>query len=294
MKLKRYFFIFSLLLPTYHLAVADGHYPDGAEGIKGATLPPPGVYTKWYNMYYTSDTVKDKNGDNSNVSQELDTFATVPRFIWISNQKILGGDYGINVAVPFVNVSLKTKNINQSKFNLGDILLEQVLGWHLDQWDFSAATGVWFPVGNFDATEAVNIGKGFWTGMFTAGATHYFDKEKTWHFSALSRYQTNSSKSGIDIRPGGDFLVEWGLGKTLAQNWNIGISSYTHWQVTSDTGSAVNYDAGAHARYYAIGPEISYFYEPAQTSFEFRYQKEFAVVNYTEGQKLTFSFVVIF
>jgi len=291
---KRYFFIFAALLLEYNLAFADGHYPDGAEGIKAATLPPPGIYTKWYNMYYTSDTVNDRNGDNSKLNQKLDTFATVPRFIWITDKKFLGADYGINIAVPFVNVKLKTSSIDQSKFNLSDILFEQVLGWHLQQWDFSAAIGVWFPVGDFHPAEAVNIGKGFWTGMFTAGATYYFDQEKTWHISALSRYQTNSKKRGIDIHPGGDFLIEWGLGKTIAKKWNVGIAAYTHWQVTSDRGTAINYDSSAHARYYAIGPEISYFYEPAQTSFELRYQKEFGVVNYTEGEKLTFSFVVVF
>ncbi len=283
-----------MLLQVNDVAFADGHYPDGAEGIKAATLPPPGIYTKWYNMYYNSNTVTDRHGDKANVSQDLETFASVPRFIWITDKKFLGGNYGVNMAIPFVTVNLQTPSVKQSKFSLSDILLEQVVGWHLERWDFSAATGVWFPVGDFNPTAAVNIGKGFWTGMFTAGATYYFNQEKTWHISALARYQTNSRKNGIEIRPGDDFLVEWGLGKTIAQNWNVGIASYTHWQVTSDSGADVNYDPSAHVRYYSLGPEISYFYQPAHTSFEVRYQKEFGVVNFTEGQKVTFSFVVIF
>lgn len=287
--MKRYFFLSFFLLD---IAFADGHYPDGAEGLKGASLPPSGKYLKWYNMYYTADTVRDKNGDKLDLNQNLDTFATVPRFIWITDQKIFGANYGVNLAVPFVNVNLSNTEINQSKFSLGDILIEQMFGWHLDKWDISAATGVWLPTGNFNPTNAVNIGKGFWTGMFTFGTTYYFDTEKTWHLSGLSRYQINSSKNNIDIRPGDDFLVEWGLGKTISQNLNIGITSYTHWQVTNDTGSAVSYDANVHTRFYSIGPEINYFYKPAQTLFELRYQKEFGAVNYTEGQKITFSFVV--
>jgi len=292
--MKRYFLSCLFFILSQDLVFADGHYPDGAEGLKGASLPPPGTYLKWYNMFYTSDTTRDQNGNIINPAQNLQSFATVPRFVWISKQKFLGADYGINSAIPLLEVNLKTGDINQTKFSLGDILIEQMLAWHTKSWDIVTATGLWLPAGNFDPNASVNIGKGFWTGMYTFGATYYFDQKKTWHLSSLSRYQNNSRKSGIDIRPGSDFLVEWGLGRTINQNWNVGVTAYTHWQVTNDTGSAINYDANVHTRYYAMGPEVNYFYQPAQTIFALRYQKEFAAVNHTEGQNITFSFVVIF
>jgi len=35
-------------------------YPNGAEGIKAGTLPPPGFYYKMYNAYVTSDKMLDR------------------------------------------------------------------------------------------------------------------------------------------------------------------------------------------------------------------------------------------
>ena len=37
---------------TQPVPIVGGHYPAGAEGIKGASLPPPGVYFRDYNIGY--------------------------------------------------------------------------------------------------------------------------------------------------------------------------------------------------------------------------------------------------
>ncbi len=58
--------------------------------------------------------------------------------------------------------------------------------------------------------------------MFTLGATYYLDCEKTWSASALARYETNSERSKIAIRPGDDFHIEWGLGKNINKVWDVG------------------------------------------------------------------------
>ncbi len=273
------------------------HYPPGAEGLKAASLPGPGTYLKWYNVVYAANTLKDGNGKDVPADLNVNVFATVPRFIWMTEEKFLGADYGMDVAVPFVNVDLKVGalGISDSTFGLGDVLYEPiVLGWHFDQIDIGAAAGIWMPTGDFDATSPVNSGKGFYTGMFTLGSTVYFDEEKTWHLSALSRYETNSQKHGINIRPGDDFHIEWGFGKNLTPAWNIGVTAYTHWQVTNDKGSAVTYDASVRDRFFSVGPEVVYFHEPAKMFFSTRYQREFGALDRTEGHNIVVSLVKIF
>ncbi len=37
------------------LVYAQTHYPAGVEGIKGSSLPPPGVYFRDYNYIYFAD-----------------------------------------------------------------------------------------------------------------------------------------------------------------------------------------------------------------------------------------------
>ncbi len=272
------------------------HYPAGAEGLKAASLPGPGTYLKWYSIFYTADTLKDSSGHDVPAGLDLDVFATVPRLIWMTDHKILGADYGMDIAVPFLNVDLKVgaKGINDSKFGLGDILIEPiVLGWHFDRLDIGAAAGVWCPTGDYSSAQPVNVGKGFWTGMFTLGATYYFDDEKSWHLSGLGRYEINSSKDDVDIRPGDDFHIEWGLGKTFAPGWTAGVTAYTHWQVTNDSGDAVTY-ALVRDRFFSVGPELLYFYEPAKMFFSARYQQELGARDRTQGHNTVISMVKVF
>jgi hypothetical protein len=298
--IKRILLAIGLLILVAPVALAQqetSHYPPGAEGLKAASLPPPGTYLKWYNVVYTADTLKDRHGKDVPADLNVNVFATVPRLIWMTEAKFLGADYGMDVAVPFLNVDLKVgaAGINDSTFGLGDVLYEPVvLGWHFDQMDIGAAAGIWMPTGDFDPSSPVNAGKGFYTGMFTLGSTFYFDEEKTWHLSALGRYETNSQKQGINIRPGDDFHIEWGFGKSLTPACTIGLTAYTHWQVTDDTGSAVTYDASVHDRFFSVGPEILYFHEPAKMFFSTRYQREFGAFDRTEGHNIVVSLVKIF
>jgi hypothetical protein len=286
------------VVPQFALAQQEtSHYPPGAEGLKAASLPPPGTYLKWYNVAYNAHSLKDAKGKDVPVDLNLEVFATVPRLIWMTEEKFLGADYGMDVAVPFVNVDLRVASagIDDSTFGLGDVLYEPVvLGWHFDRVDIGAAAGVWMPTGDFDPNSPVNAGKGFYTGMFTLGSTVYFDEEKIWHLSALGRYETNSQKQGIDIRPGDDFHIEWGLGKNLTPALTVGMTAYTHWQVTSDKGSAVTYDASVHDRFFSAGPEVLYFHEPAKMFFSARYQTEFGSVDRLQGHNLVVSCVKIF
>jgi hypothetical protein len=291
-------FCLILLLSNFVSAQQQsGHYPPGAEGLKAATLPPPGTYLKWYNFVYDSGTLRDANGHSVPVGFDLDVFATVPRLIKMTDYKFLGADYGMDIAVPFVNVDLQVaaQGIKQAKSGLGDILVEPlVLGWHFKQLDLGVAAGVWCPTGDYSSASPVNVGKGYWTGMYSFGGTYYFDEDKTWHLSALCRYESSSTKTDRDIRPGDCFHIEWGLGKTIAKNWNVGLTAYTQWQTTRDSGSAVTYDNSIHDSFYSLGPEINYFYAPYKTFFSVRTQTELGVVGRAQGQNTVISLTKVF
>jgi len=49
-------------LPTLLLAQPSAHYVPGIEGIKGSSLPPPGVYLRDYNVVYTATQMNDAGG----------------------------------------------------------------------------------------------------------------------------------------------------------------------------------------------------------------------------------------
>lgn len=236
------------------LAAAQTHYPAGVEGVKAASLPPPGFYLRDYNYFYWSDHLQ--NGpDNFN----LFAYIQAPRLVWISDFKILGGYYGADVLLPFAYQDLKAGSFDQTSFGMGDVFVEPItISWHPKQFDFSIGYGFWAPSGECSRPEPPNPvapGKGFWTHMLTAGATWYPDEAKTWSLSLLNRYEFNQENIYTDIIPGQYLTMEWGIAKTFSKLYDFGLVGYYQQQTTAassgpDSDSARQWVVG-------LGPEIS-------------------------------------
>ena len=274
-----------------------GHYPLGSEGLKAATLPPPGLYLKTYNSFYTSNSFRNSQGRRSGLGLDLDALAVVPRLIWMTDQKILGADYGMDALVPFIQTDFELDNVGvkQNDFCVGDIFVEPVdLAWHEERYDVGAAFGVWMPTGKYNRTNLASPGKDFWTSMFTLGATYYVDEEKTWSASILGRYEIHSEKDHTDVKPGQNVLFEWGVGKTLAKVWDVGVAGYAQWQLTDDHGSDVTWDKSLHDRVAAVGPEASVFIPPLKTFISCRALWEFSAVDRPAGTTVTLTVIKIF
>ncbi len=257
--------LIGLLFGTTFAVAETGHYVNGVEGIKAGSVPPPGFYYRMYNVFYKADKLMDQNGDEIKIGFDVNVFAVANRFLWVSDKKILGANYAIDAVVPLVytDIEIKQAGIDQSKFGVGDIFVEPlVLSWHGPQYDASFGMGMYMPTGKYDKTDLSSPGKDFWTLMWTLGGTWYFDTEKTWSASVLSRYETHSDKRDTDVKPGDNFHFEWGVGKTLSKVWDVGISGYCNWQVTDDKGDDVVWDKSVHDRSFAAGPEISLLFPP--------------------------------
>jgi len=80
----------------------SGHYVSGAEGIKGATLPPEGVYWRMYNLLYTADDLRDKHGDEVDADFDVNVYALVNRLVYSSSIEILGANLVADICVPLV------------------------------------------------------------------------------------------------------------------------------------------------------------------------------------------------
>ena len=282
-----------------------GHYPLGVEGLKAASLPPPGLYLKNYLLYYHAGVFRDSQGENAGLGADIDALVFTPRLIWMTGQKVLGADYGMDFLVPIVYQDVELRRAGPSgmkdnDFGFGDLMIEPIdLAWHGVRWDIGAAYALWMPTGKYDrarpgSNHLATPGKDFWTNMFTLGGTYYFDEEKTWHASALSRYEIHSRKDHTDVKPGQNIVLEWGVGKTLAKIWDVGITGYAQWQLTNDSGSDVPWDKGLHDRVAAIGPEVSVFIPPIKSILSVRAAWEFSAVDRPEGTTVVLTFTKIF
>ena len=275
--------LFCVLMTGAGLLQAQTHYPAGVEGIKGPSLPPPGVYIRDYNYIYFADKLEVQGGPPS-----FDLFANIqaPRLIWITPAKILGGFYGLDIIVPFAYQNLDMTGFSGSDFSLADIFMEQTLSWHGQQYDASFGYGFWLPTGDFKVTDPISPGKGFLTQMLTAGVTYYPDKAKTWSIAALNRYEFNHERDG-GMTPGQYWTLEWGVGKSLSKTVEIGATGYFQVQTTSASGASAFAEKDHVA---AIGPEIILVCPKLKLSTSIRYLREAGAHNRTEGNVVNFTF----
>ena len=274
-------------LPGSIQAQPDAHYVPGSEGIKGASLPPPGFYFKDYNLFYIADHVNNANGQNLGIPNfQALTYANVPRAIWITDKTLLGGNIGVDALLPLIYQSVKAGSYRSDTFGIGDFFAESTLSWHPQQFDFAAGIGLWAPTGDSANPPTTRVGSGFWTPMFTAGATWYPDADKTWAISALSRYEINSEQRDTHDTPGQAYTLEWGISKSCTKTIDCGVVGYYQQKVTGDTGSNP-LGLTAHNQVTAIGPEVSVAIPSAMTFVSLRYNYEFLAENRAQGHTVT-------
>jgi hypothetical protein len=294
-----------------------GHYVAGGALIRDYLVPPPGFYYEQYNVFYTTDTFKDSNGDKVNSIQvggqtvdldvDVDVYGIIPAFLYITDWKVLGASYGFFAAPYFgttsVAASLETSTefgraTDEDQFGLGDLYLRPIwLGWHLGQWDVAAGYGLYVPIGKYDADDVDNIGLGMWTHEFQLAGAYYFDEQQTTALTMAGTYEIHHTKDDVDIRPGSHFTLDYGLSHNVPLTEDllgeIGITGYGQWQVTDDSGSdAVNKDV--RDRVFGIGFQAGLTFLPYRAALVFRYLHEFEAEDRFEGDLFTLTLMKSF
>lgn len=270
-----------LALASVAQAQPSAHYPAGVEGLKGASLPPPGLYFRDYNLFYWSDRINDNHGHRlAGANADAFIYAQVPRIVWITEAQVLGGFVGVDALIPLQYTHLKAGGFHEDTFDAGDLFVEGTWSKHIKQWDFSFGYGVWAPTGDSDAMDPTEPGTGYWGHMFTAGLTFYPDQAKKWSISGLSRYEINHEDRDTDITPGHAYTLEWGVGRTICKNFDVGVVGYYQQQVTKDSGSGSNDLQDWVA---SVGPEVSTFCPCLGVFTTVRYLYEFAAENRLQG-----------
>ena len=264
--------------------IVAGHYPAGAEGIKAGSLPPPGLYLRDYSFYYSADTYKD-----GPPSFDISAFINAPRVIWMTDKKVLGASYGMDVIVPFGYMDWEVMGSHGHHFGLGDISVEPLLlSWNLGQFDLAAGYAFWAPTGDFKVGQPDLISKGYWSHMLTAGGTWHIDEAKTWAFSILNRYEFAHEQKDTHIDPGQVYTVEWGLSKSVTKTIDVGCVGYCQRQTTLDSSSPLL------DRVVGVGPEVSAFWPGLGLFTSLRWNFEFGAQDRPEGQRVTLTLTKIF
>ena len=252
---------------------SDSHYVPGIEGIKGSVAPPPGIYYKGYLINYSADESEALPSDS-----EVKVTALANRAVWVTQQKLLGGDLILEAIIPLVSTNLKIggQDIDR-RTGLGDLYVGSALGWHDSRWDAVAGVGYWADTGDFDKNRFSSPGKGYDSVMLTLGGNVKLTKQGDINFSALSRYEMPNGDSLND-----ELIIEWGLSKSYG-SLDIGLVGYN----TFETGD------GDEERN-ALGLSVGYFSPPNLLGGDIALYKEYSNKETFEGEVIRASLTKVF
>ncbi|WP_176594066.1 transporter [Sphingobium sp. EM0848] len=260
-----------------------GAYPNGAESVGVAQLPPPGTYLLGYSNYYTADRLNDANGKSAVPDFSVDAFANIARFVHVTDRKILGATFAMQAFVPVVDLTVHAAGARQHKFGLGDMIVNPfILGWNKGNLNIIATMDSYVPTGRYRKGDLANIGRNYWTFEPLVAIT-YADPKGGPEVSAKLMYDFNTKNKATDYRSGQEFHVDL----AAAYNFNpltVGVTAYYYKQTTDDKqgGLRVGPD-GYKGEAFAAGPLIRY--QLGHVPVTAQWQHEFHAENRPQGDK---------
>lgn len=273
----------------------------GDMGLQSGTQPPPSFMPAVALYDYKTSKLVKADGEKLNIPN-INMFLLGLGGSFVTNLKILGGNYGGSVLIAFASSRIEG-DIISSKASLAftDTYIQPIqLGWHTKKADFTVGYAVYIPTGKYELGGDDNAGMGLYSNEFSAGSTYYFDAKKEWNFAALFSYALNSKKknTGADeLKPGNLLTIEGGLGKTwmkpvkdnpMPMIINAGMVYYIQYKTTEDemTIPQINnipFNLKNKDQIYALGAEANIFIPSIKSSIGLRWLGELGANNRTQG-----------
>jgi hypothetical protein len=174
-------------LPTF-TQTEYGHYSPGAGGpMKMAILPTSGFVLENGTLVFLTREFVDGSGNSTSYGNN--GIANSTSVQWVSEKKTLGARYSTAVIIPFANFAgPRPLPGNDTTMGLGDIVLQPVtLGWQKGSLYTLWAYTVFIPTGRFTLGASDDLGRGFWSHMFTWAVTWIPEVERPWNASVQVR-----------------------------------------------------------------------------------------------------------
>ncbi|AXK57531.1 hypothetical protein DWF74_10505 [Pseudomonas protegens] len=254
-------------------------------------LPPPGTYAQVFVGNYLADSLQDDAGRRS-ARIDLRVTSVVPRFVWVTEQQLLGAQLGFHALLPLNDMRLNIQNgPHDHKRGIGDAHLGPVLGFHHSD-KFHSALGVDFVLpsgGEYDKNDLINLGNHYYTVQAVYAMT-YTDPQG---FNADVRlmHDYNFENRATHYQSGRELHADYSLGWGVGNGWVIGVGGHAYQQISDDkcnvtdcaAAAQVQASDGHRGRSFSIGPAVQ-FSSKQGWSLSAKWQDESAVRNRAEGQ----------
>lgn len=269
--------------PAYATEGGGSIYANGVENFLSGAMPPPGFYPIVYGTRYRATALRDNNGDD--ISAALGGFraevtGVVPRFVWVTEKQVLGGQLAFHAIVPLLNVDVTIGASQQRKTGVGDINLAAALGYHVsDKLHYVVAFEANAPTGKYERGDLANIGRNYWNVEPLIAIT--YTQPTGVNADLKLMYDYNFRNTDTDYRSGQELHADYALGWGFGNGWVAGAGGYVYRQVTDDKqgGRTV---PGNRGRAFAIGPSIKYQSKDGWFIVA-KYEKQYGVRNRPDG-----------
>jgi hypothetical protein len=259
-------------------------YPHGVENYMAGALPPPGLYGIVYANAYSADRVNDANGNDLNIPGfKVSANVVAPRLVWVTGQKLLGGDMVVHAIAPIVNLKVDVAGKSQSKTGLGDMTVGVGTGFHHSPNLHSiVALDVILPTGGYTQGDQANIGRHYMAIEPVVAVTQV--DPNGFNADIKLGYLVNRRNSATDYTSGQEFHFDYAVGWGLGNGWTVGAGGHVYQQTTSDKQAGQTL-ADSKGRALAIGPSVKY--DSGKGWFvTAKWQKETSVENRAQGSAL--------
>jgi hypothetical protein len=259
------------------VCVAYGGQPYAAEnatnfyilGLKtqmAGYTPPPGVYFTDINYFYAGSAsgnaaqgitlrrLIDPGAPprrltiEADINLDADGEVAAPLLLWVAPQKVLGGNVGLGVILPFgrkaidvdidalatltlplLNRTLEVGrrfHFDESTTNIGDPALDAVIGWHHGNWHWNLQALLNVPIGPWSEDRVTNISLHRWAFDTTAAVT-WLDPKIGWELFSAIGITFNGENPDTDYKTGTEFHVEGALVNISRRNLRLALPPIT-------------------------------------------------------------------
>jgi hypothetical protein len=278
------------LLPSTTSAQLNGSNIKGDVGLKAGSQAPPGAYIAVPLYFYTADAVKGREG-NELLTGNLDAALFGVALNVVTQKKVLGGNYGFLVVLPWANNRIQGVEDFDSNPGAGltDMYVQPIsLGWRTPRADFTAAYGLFLPTGRYEDGAANNTGLGMAGQEILVGTTVYLNQQRSVHAATAATFDFFSEKKDSETKVGNILNLEGGVGADfLKGGLTAGLSYYGTFKLTDDEfNSRLPTGVLGRNRVWGLGPEVTLALASKRAVYGFvtvRYQWELAARTTTEG-----------
>jgi hypothetical protein len=263
--------------------------------IADGNLPPPGMLQFLsYSQAATNPVLADNFGNKALPKFNLAVEAEALRFLYTWNFPIGSLHYTTGLVAPIVNLDLNVMGTRGHDFGVGDIDIQNFVGYASSDHTLFYSFGVdtYVPTGNYSAAKLINTGANYYTVAPNANVT--YNPSAQWEWTATLFSEFNSTNSADHYHSGNDIDLDYAVTyRPFDQlpNLGLGVQGYIYKQVSNDTlnGATVALD-GNRGQEFAIGPLLRY--DIPFGAFLLKFQHEFDVRNRPRGEKIWFQFAM--